>query len=78
MARGLRGSELPSKALEKNYASAGDLLGKCKEVLEKSISMCSLLFKGGPTTSINGFNSFNPKRIFAFIASKIMFVYLSN
>ena len=28
MARGLRGSELPPKALEKNYASAGDLFGQ--------------------------------------------------
>ena len=28
MARGLRGSELPSKALEKNYASARDLFGQ--------------------------------------------------
>ena len=37
MARGLRGSELPPKALEKNYASAGDLFGQMQGGLESHI-----------------------------------------
>ena len=37
MARGLRGSELPPKALEKNNASARDLFWQVPEDLESHI-----------------------------------------
>gem|GEM_PF-3578266 len=63
MARGLRGSELPSKALEKNYASARDLFGHMQGGLGNHIRQYLAPLQRWPTASINVFQFLKPKRM---------------